>query len=1010
MKINLAQNLDFKVNLVEGNVSLDYKQIEALLKTSTLPVVQLGTSDILCLDLDLYARTKIDEIRYYYETTESSGTVASGIRFQYINEDYETLMDSPTDLGNGYFYTTVSGSSAPRFIRLLHTLSGTSSSGTVHGYQVLSDESIIDFGSDGSLDKIDTLAGRGESVIYPVPIYNSGDSVATAYVRLEPTGKNVDTITYLSNSENGPWIGVRNSEFIFMDKDNWSKGTLPPELVVYDDKLTLSYNTRDVFVNDSLSFNHTFGTYTTVLFKSTVDSYNYTKLVIDDLNSSNGSKIKVDKTDSSETIKIRNSESIMKYDVYRTLYTRAANQLYYIGYKEFTVDGEIEITNQDNITHIVNNYGNLTNYLWDINQDTGFSAVGFSTSYTSYLIAFSYGATTAPIKTLMSSYSSYKHTLKFNKIKLDSSNGIWLDLDISYVNSGSLLDKKGNYLVRFDSDLSGPTFKLFDKTKVLNGFDITPDGNWVWYSSTSTGLVSKLDLFGNEVISYYGKDVVKPTICAGTVDGGCWFINDKGSGINDLIRVTSEGLFHSGIYNFSQTGTIIQMEIDGEDGLWLLIGYNLVYIRTVDEEFGRVMFNVEIPFAYYFHSDLSGCWVITLHGQGFYVDKFLGQVVKTIMSVQKDYQRRPGFINKSPEEKSPWQDKLPLPQDLSWSSLPYTKVNNYEYYIHKNNYYQAEVTLQAAPPQDMYDNLTLDEDWLPGDEFNYTIDGRPAQHRWNTYDNRSIIKDERLLFKGHGIPNGSFSTRIDSHHKWYVNKYVTNEFEFQFDYDIPSTAISGTSTIVFSIRPNSINNDTDQYYRWTFSKSIQEMTLKTEAYGSRRDHSSGDRFYRSNTLTIPMTTYSGIDTTYSGTAATFAGAGVLKFSRTSGDYPKLYLYHYDGVSWQSVYCDAYYSWYGAYPIWFNDNRSLNVEIKVDSPNDVYIDKFQYNNNVSDCYWYLTPPLINSIQLQPLIKVESIYPSTSKNAYLKIDVPDSNDFKVDEVYNTNILTWWEVEVN
>ena len=130
----------------------------------------------------------------------ASGTVASGINFYYKDYESDPWVSLITALGAGY-YTTTSGNFFPRSVRVVHTISGTGVSGTLHEYEVNSNEDIVDYGTDGTLtekDLQDTPFGTSDP--YTIPVYNDGDRTATAYVYIGNTGTDADDMLRISEA------------------------------------------------------------------------------------------------------------------------------------------------------------------------------------------------------------------------------------------------------------------------------------------------------------------------------------------------------------------------------------------------------------------------------------------------------------------------------------------------------------------------------------------------------------------------------------------------------------------------------------------------------------------------------------------------------------------------------------------------------------------------------------------------------------------------------------------
>lgn len=246
--VNFASETVFESNTTSGNVSLSRVQLEELVDGNYISsgVILYGT-DILALDVDLGERIAISDIRYYFSSVTASGAVASGIDFYYKDYESDPWTHLTTTIGTGY-YTTTSGNFFPRLVRVVHTISGTGVSGTLHEYEVNSNEDIVDYGSDGTLvekDLQDTPFGTSDP--YTIPVYNDGDRTATAYVYIGNTDSDADEMLRISQSQNGTYIGVDdgpvidNSETGIDGGINWDEGSRS-NLSITNDKLELNSN------------------------------------------------------------------------------------------------------------------------------------------------------------------------------------------------------------------------------------------------------------------------------------------------------------------------------------------------------------------------------------------------------------------------------------------------------------------------------------------------------------------------------------------------------------------------------------------------------------------------------------------------------------------------------------------------------------------------------------------------------------------------------------------------
>jgi hypothetical protein len=261
MSYNLGINSFVAANTSSGNVSLTTDQLRTILKPDMTSSVYLSGNNILYLDIDLGMRIKIDEIQYYFTSTSSMGSVASGIKFYYRNDDPDSYSLLSTQI-DSYYYATISGLSAPRYLRIIHTISGTSISGTLNKIQIFNDDTIVNFGEVGTLDSEHFEMDLEEisADIREVKVFNSGPYKANAYVFLEYQGNNADTLFSISNNEDGPWYGVKDDNDLVVGYPIWNRAAA----------LTNLYS-RQNQIDMSLTSGSTSGTCTTMIFEADED-------------------------------------------------------------------------------------------------------------------------------------------------------------------------------------------------------------------------------------------------------------------------------------------------------------------------------------------------------------------------------------------------------------------------------------------------------------------------------------------------------------------------------------------------------------------------------------------------------------------------------------------------------------------------------------------------------------------------------------------------------------------
>lgn len=219
-KYNLIRNayLNALTSSGTGNVNLSWQELESLMDGNTISSgVSLTSSDILYLETDLSQRIKIDGIRLYTNDT----TKSSNINFYYKDntEDEYTLLTTQVD---SYYYTTIFGLSAPRYVRV--TISGVTMD--IREFQIFNDDYIVAFGTDGQLysEYIEDSPVGEEGTPQAIPIYNNGSSSvsADAYVAIDCTSTSGDRYIKISNNINGTYYSLEDGALISDNYENSS--------------------------------------------------------------------------------------------------------------------------------------------------------------------------------------------------------------------------------------------------------------------------------------------------------------------------------------------------------------------------------------------------------------------------------------------------------------------------------------------------------------------------------------------------------------------------------------------------------------------------------------------------------------------------------------------------------------------------------------------------------------------------------------------------------------------
>ena len=716
MKFNLLINSYITSS---GTVSMTVEDMINILSVSG--TVNISGNDSVYIDCDLVDRIGIDEIRYYFDSTTNSGTIVSGIFFSYKNDLADGYSNLATNLGNGYYYSNVPSLSAPRYIKMVHTIaSGTSISGTIKGFEVLNNDDIVNFGSDGLLESTTVLTSLNylnyQNYIKEIQIYNNGPSVATAHVFIDPQNNDTDELLSISASEDGPWVFARNVNYVIVNGDNWAAGQ-------YNNT-----NTSDIADGKlRLDSDKTVGTYTTPIFRNDSVKFAY----IDVLQTAvSGSIVAVDSDDYTSTIQIRSSSSKpIDYNVYRKLYYAGVSYQNQFWYKDFLTATDTEVYDSYDATGTMFGaswgYYSYT-YNFDctqfvIDEDTqktafisvtGRGAAPNTGVYTIDLMILSQNGVQLEYKRL--AYAGYHigylpyRSILYN-MRFDSEGGIWLYNYTNFTaNSYNLTDvlddshaisEEGYWLLHLDSDLNILYNSGVGSSNLVVGECAPVIGDTsLWYcTKQGTQAVIKLTSSGTVGFSYeYVTDL--KGLCS-TDDGGCWFIDN-----DDLHKLNSSGGLEDSIINIDIGSELTFVAFDSEDVnyLWIVDG---VYIKRIRLD-GTVFRSIYLE-GFTINRLLTtseGLWVYCTEGEtgdnyAKYIGKLSSGVEKTIECVTDAGEGDPSDVG----IKSVSYDNLslgnliPLSDDTIWNDdLEWNKAVTVNAVLPREEYNQFKLTLRRS--------------------------------------------------------------------------------------------------------------------------------------------------------------------------------------------------------------------------------------------------------------------------------------------------------------------------
>jgi hypothetical protein len=683
MQYNLAINSQIESDTQIGNVALSTAQILPIIQTTLADDVTLSGTDILCLDCDLGARVKINEIRYYFSSSSVSGTVADSIDFYYKNEDFDIYLSIETLVDSSSYYTTItSGTSSPRYLRIVHTVSGTSISGTINGFQVANNEDIVDFGTYGTdtHENFEMAFGSVDEEVRPVYIYNDGEVLADAYVSLESQKTVIDEILSISVNQDGPWYNTTQEDNVISGEDVWDTGNYVDTMQVFE-QLELS-------TGSGIGV----GTYTTRIF-DTMDTNRFTYLNLNTTYTGTGMIVATNYDDTQQTIEIRSSnQQPLDYIIYRK----------FIPY-ENDVEGDIPIKYREHCMYdesVLFTSPNLTSCLWSAvwssywDGDSGGRFYMDKTNKKSAAMFAYFGDSGSKVGLVRINATGDCETSKYDFISgsvvlniyiysllMDINEGIWLYVYFPGVN-GWFDQNNSYYLAYFDKNMT-EKFKLVNDSGFVYDMDHVYTNGDLWYTDPENDQAVKIDNEGNVLVAYQFVDQLKGIVA--TTDGGCWVIQGK-----KIFNISSDGLLIDEIDLTSIAIDLTRIAWDGDDAFWVI---DETYIRRILLN-GQVNFSIELP---YQPAELqpydAGVAVFCIDRSWRFVSKDHKRVIKTIENDdgKNMYIGVEGAIYSNLE----YANKFPISFDTYWSNLEWNTVAADYYLVPEDKYNQIRLTLRA---------------------------------------------------------------------------------------------------------------------------------------------------------------------------------------------------------------------------------------------------------------------------------------------------------------------------
>jgi len=677
MQYNLTKNSQVISNTDVGNVSLSTSQIMEITGTTSAGYPSLSEVDILCLDCDLGARVKVDELRYYFSSASASGTVNDGVKFYYKDESFDVYISLETFVGSSCYYATItSGTSAPRYIRLEHTISGTGVSGTVNGFEVFNNDDIVDFGIDGTdeLENFPLALEYATEEIRVINIYNDSDIKSDAYVMVEPQGTIIDEVLFISDSEDGPWYGVMQDDNIIAAIDSlsqnwWDAGS-------YD-------GTEEIADTLMLMPASGVGNYTTRIF-DTLSTQTFTYLNLDKTYSETGMIVATNDDDTQETIEIRSSNT---------------KPIDYITYRQFLFDDDkIKYRDywmyDDSIGFTSSSIAEHGAYLVldTVDDYRGRFCIDKNTRKTAALYRYGveyYGYRTVLVRMDSDGVLEKQYVLAFTTLSdlytysllMDKNEGIWF---YAYSgNSAGFFNPEDNYfLAYFDSDMV-EKFKLVNDSAFMYDMGIDYNTGDLWYSNIENNRLVKIDNTGAIIFELSFTSYVRGLSV--TEDGSCWVI--RGSVIS---KISTTGVVLTTIDLTGVVTALTRVKIDGDDALWIT---DDTFLRRIFLD-GRIDFSIDLGFqGTEIQPHESGAAVFCIDRSWRFVSRDHRRVIRVIENT--DGKNMYIGIEGVTYDSLNYGYEFPIPYDSVWSNLEWTTVAVSDYLLPEDKYIQMRLTLRA---------------------------------------------------------------------------------------------------------------------------------------------------------------------------------------------------------------------------------------------------------------------------------------------------------------------------
>ena len=984
MQYNVLKGALWEVNTTEGNKSLDFNELYALSDYDDTPVTGLTETDVLVLDFDFGHRLHLDRVEYKFISSDAdSVAVASGVEFFYKDDSFESYVPLVVSVTvSGIFSaTSLSGIFAPRYVRMSHTLSetygATTISGNVYGFKAFNNDTVVDFGADGTqTTEYIQMARGGAADIRAIPIYNSGTTLADAYINLQPTFSDLDNAIFVSNNEDGPWVKSLDPGNLIADDVSFDAGITNNLEHFIGHLRIIGVDVQDAHYISNLAE----GTYTTRVFSK---GDTYCRFVIDKYKNRNGHVV-VNRGDPVETIEIRSHNAPPKpYAIIRELYSFSDSQYHYLSYRDRWLENQsikesstwVMIRGSRFLRSTFKDYGVIFDQLTErwagfINQSSGHGATR------SNLTIFNNVGNNSTFFDIADTNIGEQLNFSWRETKFTSSGGIWVYFFCQQsATPTNFVDNTGYYLAYFDSDLNN-LFKWWTPNEEIGTMDVNYTTRHIWYTRNTTNAIYKVSNIGVIEVNFMNKDVAyKLGGIAVMPDDGVIYANDK-----DLHRLKYNGLYLAEHFIGNVADdliTYISLDGDGDEAIWVIDGFTVGRLFVSGDKKGTYDFKVKVDYPVRMQSVEGGVWVtcIDMGSSSKIVMCFISKENRRVdVEFSPNFNSSPGILYE-PYTHDNYSNKMPILIDPFWSVMDWDTISTGGYLSSEDNYYQLRLTFRRQEPIERYPEFVTNpnQDFITDDNFDQGS-STPNQLLWGDWKNKPAL--DRVYVDP--VVNGLIlvpdtDPRAEDAFVSTRERMVGNVFEIRVEYKfgvgngVESGLPENLYIYAYSVEPNFENVwMAGRMYKWPNSDSWSKYVGTSVAGWTNSNHGNGLHMYE--------------------------GTMSLSWDKINVSMNAIPM----GSSWShGIGRGASPSVVGNY-FYFQIVGSKNSS-------ELLIKKFDFYTG--NPYYYTDSPRVSSIYKQELIEIKDIYPNNHKDVYIRTFIPSNSVFKSN--YEMDLKARWRV---